>query len=214
MRHCWGLTVTAFGVALALTVIGQAVRAQEAELPRSIQQAYGAADKFGEAATPAAAATAEAASAPAPSGGAEHSVWLDRVHALGIAGGALLLANLVLGGTLYLGAVRKRLPVSVRKRRRKWHYTVGLIALALGVLHGVLRYFQAGGFDLGNAPAFALACTAILLAGSGMLRAWPPRKLARYPKLWRWTHRGLILAAALLLAAHVTQQALEYLGKS
>jgi hypothetical protein len=211
MRQSWKLTGLALG--LALTLLGPAVVAQEGRVPGSIKQAYGEADKFGTEATPEAAATGEPAAAEAPEGGEEEgSLWLDKIHAIGIGGGALLLANLVLGLTLYVGARRKRLPMPARKRRRKWHYTVGLVALALGVLHGILRYVQAEGFDLGNLPAFAVGCAAVLVAASGMLRAWPPRKLARYPKLWIWTHRGLVGAAVLLLALHVTQQAMEYFG--
>jgi hypothetical protein len=175
----------------------------ENHLPQSIKQSYSQAEQAGEE------PSAPAAAPETP----EHSPWLDGVHYLGLGGGGLMVVNLILGATLYFGTISaKRLPIPVRKGRRKWHFTVGLIALSLAALHGGLRYVQAGGFDLGNPPAFALACAAVLLACSGMIRAWPPRRLARYAHRWMWLHRALVLAAVLLLAAHVTGQVMIFLA--
>jgi hypothetical protein len=170
-------------------------------LPPSIKQSYSEAEAAGTEAPP--------APAPQPR---KHSLWVDGVHVVGLGGGGLMALNLLLGATLLIGASAvKRMPRPVRKSRRKWHYAVGLIALALATLHAVLRYAQGGAFDLRNPPALALGGAAVLLACSGMIRAWPPPSLRRFPQNWMWTHRALILLAVLLLAAHVTGQILVHL---
>ena len=43
------------------------------------------------------------------------------------------------------------------------------------------------------APSLAF----VLLALSGVLRMWPPRSLARYARVWIWSHRLLLVAALL-----------------
>jgi hypothetical protein len=179
------------------------------EGPSGVQQASGPAERLGQAGQP---ATAEARPAPRPGRG--HRLWLDKVHAVGLFGGGLMVTNFIIGLSILLGALAgtARFPVLKRKGRRKWHYLFGLTALSLAVLHGVLRYVQFGGLQVHNPPAFALGCTAALLACSGMVRAWPPRKLARHPKVWTWVHRTLLALAVVLLAVHVTGQVLRLLG--
>ena len=180
---------------------------QEGQLPQSIKQAYGAADKFGEEATPAQAAKPQ----PAGPRGKRPSPWLDKVHDVGLVGGGLMVVNLVLGATIFLGAWRRSLTQTTRDRRDVWHYAVGLTALSLGAGHALGRFLQVGAFRVYDKPAFVLACTAILLAGSGMLRAWTRRKLPRLQPVWTWAHRVLILAAVALLTGHVIHAVLRLL---
>ena len=112
-------------------------------------------------------------------------------------------ANLALGGAIFLGARRKRLALPRRKVMRKWHYVVGLTALALALVHATGRFIQAGALSLDSPPAFLLTCTAVLLVGSGLLRVRPPRALARHPRIWAWAHRVLVLLTVVLLVLHL-----------
>lgn len=167
------------------------------ELPQSIREAYERAEKFGEEAIP--------PMPPASATGDRNSRRLDLVHVVGLVGGSLLVANLAIGTAIFLGARRRRLTVPARKIWRKWHYAVGLTALALALAHAIGRFMQAGELNLDNPPAFLLACATVLIVGSGLLRVRPPRKLARYPQLWVWAHRALALLTLVLLVMHLGQ---------
>ncbi len=157
--------------------------------------------------------------APAPESEEEEgeegfNPWLDWVHAIGITGGGLMVTNFLIGLSIFFGARAgtARFPVRKRKGRRKWHYVFGLTALALAASHALLRFVQIGTVDLGNPPAFLLACIAVLLALSGMVRAWPPRRLARYPQVWTWVHRTLTTLAVVFLTWHVAGQIQAFLA--
>ena len=122
-----------------------------------------------------------------------------------------MVVNLVLGAAIFLGAWRGGLAQATRNRRDVWHYAVGLTALSLGTLHMVGRFVQVGGFRVYDKPAFVLACVGILLAVSGMVRAWTPEKLTRFKPAWRWAHRVLILAVVGLLTTHVTHAVMFFM---
>ena len=165
------------------------------QMPKNIREAYERAEKFGEEALP-----------PGPPGSAAERKGtrrLDAVHMPGLAAGGLLLANLALGGAIFLGARRKRLALPRRKVMRKWHYVVGLTAVALALVHATGRFIQAGALSLDSPPAFLLTCAAVLLVGSGLLRVRPPRALARHPRIWAWAHRVLVLLTVVLLVLHL-----------
>jgi hypothetical protein len=168
----------------------------EEKLPRSIREAYERAEKFGE--EPSAQSKKTEAQPPSP--------WRDTVHYVGLGGGLLLLAALATGLWIYLVIAFRKGPHRVLLRRawRRWHYGLGLAAGALALTHAIGRYVQAGDFEVEfGAPALTSAAI-ILLVISGIIRAWPPRALARHPRWWAWSHRVLTMLAVLALCWHGT----------
>ena len=118
------------------------------------------------------------------------------------------MAGLALASGLYIHGVvarrRQRGAGQSRKRWRQVHYTLGLTAAALAVTHALLRLRQEGGSVWpGEAEPSYLAWYAfVLLAISGLVRARPPKKLRKWPRLWMWAHRALFCAALGLVIWH------------
>jgi len=171
--------------------------------PRSIREAYERAEEFGQ--PPA----AEGEVREAEESG---SFWLDPVHYLGLAGAALALAALGVGLYIFLVVAFRRGPdrVLVRRAWRLRHAILGLSAVALAVAHAGLRAVQTGEVPFSWNPSQALTLAFVLLALSGVLRMWPPRSLARYARVWIWSHRVLLVAALLLLVGHVVFQYVRF----
>lgn len=170
--------------------------------PGSIREAYERAERFGEEPTP--------GQTPAPT--EAHSPWYDGVHYVGIGGALGLLAAAGVGLWIFLVvAFRKDSKrILVRRLWRRRHYALGLSAGALALAHVVGRTIQEGELSLGPASRTSLAF--LLLVLSGVIRAWPPRPVARYPWLWIWLHRVLLVLAVVLLYRHVMWQYLKFTG--
>lgn len=166
--------------------------------PRSIREAYERAEQFGQPPAEEAAREAEGA----------RSLWRDPVHYVGIAGGAFALGALGVGLYIFLVVAFRRGPdrVLVRRAWRLRHVILGLSAVALAVAHAGLRAAQTGEIPFSWSPPQAVTLAFVLLALSGVLRMWPPRSLARYARVWIWSHRVLLVAALLLLVRHVAFQ--------
>ncbi len=166
----------------------------EERLPRSIREAYERAEGF----------TEERGPEGEESEAAEAALWRDGVHYLGIGGGLALLAALGVGLWIFLVIAFRQGPQRVLLRRvwRRWHYALGLAAGALALAHVIGRSVQLGEFEAELGAAQLATAAIILLVISGVIRAWPPRSLARHPRWWMWSHRVLVVAAFLALFWH------------
>ena len=164
------------------------------KLPGSIRQAYEEAEKFGEPPAPPQQAPAPPTLAP----------WFDKVHYVGLSGALLLLAGLGTGLWIYLVVAFRRGQdrVFVRRQWRKWHYALGFGAGALALSHALGRFVQLGGFVPGFWVPILTGGALVLLVVSGLLRAWPPRPLARHFNWWTWSHRALTTLAVIMLLWH------------
>ncbi len=202
MRRVFGSAPRSAGVLAGLALLlASAAVAQEVpgeRPPRSIREAYERAEQFGQPPAEEAAREAEEA----------RSLWLDPVHYLGVAAGALALGALGVGLYIFLVVAFRRGPdrVLVRRAWRLRHVILGLSAVALAVAHSGLRAVQTGEVPFSWSPPQAVTLAFVLLALSGVLRMWPPRSLARYTRVWVWSHRVLLIAALLLLVRHVAFQ--------
>lgn len=166
----------------------------EEKLPRSIREAYERAEGF----------TEEPGGKNDESEAAEAGLWRDGIHYLGLAGGLVLLAALAVGLYIFLviafhqGADR----VLLRRAWRRRHYALGLAAGALALAHVIGRSVQLGEFEAELGAAQLATAAILLLVVSGIIRAWPPRPLARHPRWWMWSHRVLTVVALLALFWH------------
>ncbi len=172
------------------------------KLPSSIREAYERAERFGE----------EPSKEPEEHEQHEHSLWYDGVHYVGVAGGLLLLAGLATGLWIYLVIAFRTGPhrVLIHRVWRRWHYALGFVAGGLALAHVLGRYVQVGGVGVEFGPPTLTSAAFILLVVSGLLRAWPPRALARHPHWWAWSHRVFAAAALLALFWHGLSEYLHF----
>ena len=188
--------------------LAQGSPAQEEQLPQSIREAYQRALEFGEAPAPATSAPAPASGKPGP------SLWFDPIHYVGIAGGVLTALALLAGLYLYFFAGRYRGPDRVQRRwrLRYLHIFLGASAVGLALAHSLLRFVQSGEVELSLKSPTVVLYAFLLLALSGVLRVVPPRKWARYAKVFMWTHRALVAIVLVVLLRHVLL-AYQFFGK-
>lgn len=140
-------------------------------------------------------------------------LWLDMVHLLGIAAGALGVVALILGLTILL-VLRPRgmgYDTAVRRGGRRWHIAFGLTAVLLGLAHVVARVVQTGGMSFSVRGPALLALATLLVGVSGLLRWLLPWRYARVVSVFAWLHRLAVVAAVILLARHVNYQVGRFL---
>ncbi len=141
------------------------------------------------------------------------SLWMDSIHLLGVAAGALGSVALILGLTILL-VLRPRgvgYDAAVRQGRRRWHVAFGLAAVVLGLAHVVARVVQTGGMSFSVRGPALLALATLLVGVSGLLRLLLPWRYARVVEAFAWLHRLAVVAAVVLLARHVNYQVNRFL---
>jgi hypothetical protein len=142
--------------------------------------------------------------------------WRDWIHWVGIVGGLAAVVTLLVGLYLYFVVARRRGAdrVLVRRRARRWHIAAGLLAATLALAHALLRFHQFGNWEIKLRPPVLALFAFLLLALSGVIRAWPPRRLARHHRVWTWTHRVLLVVALTMLALHAVAATRYFLRRS
>lgn len=130
--------------------------------------------------------------------------WLDRVHWLGIAGGALALLAFCGGAVIAQMYARRKRPFSDpgRKRLRGMHMVGGIVAVGLSLAHHFGRWAQEGGPNFGIEPPHLAGVGFLLLGVSGVLRVTPPQAWRKRQRLFMALHRGGFVLALAMMVLH------------